>query len=142
MADNRLGPTSAGAGTSHLGTITADLLEEERAGFIYNNDQEMLEANAVLEAEAEDREKLETLQHQLKTKRSRMKMLQECIAPTRPPPAHPSAHHRGHALLGMRAFTLLSCVCFCPAESERVAFCYFLRRRSSPRPRHSPTASA
>ena len=50
MADNRLGPTSAGAGTSHLGTITADLLEEERAGFIYNNDQEMLEANAVLEA--------------------------------------------------------------------------------------------
>ena len=90
MADNRLGPTSAGAGTSHLGTITADLLEEERAGFIYNNDQEMLEANAVLEAEAEDREKLETLQHQLKTKRSRMKMLQECIAPTRPPPPIPA----------------------------------------------------
>ena len=134
MADNRLGPTSAGAGTSHLGTITADLLEEERAGFIYNNDQEMLEANAVLEAEAEDREKLETLQHQLKTKRSRMKMLQECIAPTRPPPIPALTPEPTLSALVRRFFS--------PAESERVTFCHFLRKRSSPRRRHSPTASA
>ena len=101
MADNRLVPKSSGAGASHLGAITADLLEEERAGFIVNNDQEMLEANAVLEAEAEGREKLETLQHQLKTKRSRMKMLQECTALTRPPPI-PSLTTKAHALLGIR----------------------------------------
>ena len=141
MADNRLGPTSAGAGTSHLGTITADLLEEERAGFIYNNDQEMLEANAVLEAEAEDREKLETLQHQLKTKRSRMKMLQECIAPTRPPRPSQRSPQRPRSPRDEGVHIALVRV-VCPAESERVAFCYFLRRRSSPRPRHSPTASA
>jgi hypothetical protein len=84
MADNRLAPTSSGAGISHLGTITADVFEEDRAGFIVNNDQEMLEANAVLEAEAEGREKLETLQYQLKTKRSQMKILQECTSPTPP----------------------------------------------------------
>ena len=81
MADSRLAPTSSGAGISHAGTITADVLEEDRAGYIVNNDQEMLEANAVLEAEAEGREKLETLQYQLKTKRSQMKILQECTSP-------------------------------------------------------------
>ena len=89
MADNRLAPTSSGAGISHLGTITADVLEEDRAGYIVNNDQEMLEANAVLEAEAEGREKLETLQYQLKTKRSQMKILQECTSPTPPPQRSP-----------------------------------------------------
>ena len=113
MADNQLVPASSGAG-SHLGTITADLLEEERAGFIVNNDQEMLEANAVLEAEAEGREKLETLQHQLKTKRSRMKMLQECTAPTCPPPI-PSLTTKAHALLGIRrAHTALVRVLLAP----------------------------
>lgn len=140
MADNRLVPASSGAG-SHLGTITADLLEEERAGFIVNNDQEMLEANAVLEAEAEGREKLETLQHQLKTKRSRVKMLQECIAPTQPTPI-PALTPEPTLSSGKRVHTALVRLFLSPAESERVTSCHFLRKRSSPRPRHSPTASA
>ena len=79
MADNRLKSKSSRAGASHLGAITANLLEDERAALVVNNDLEMLEANAALEAEGESREKLETLRLQLKQKRARMKMLQETV---------------------------------------------------------------
>lgn len=114
MADSQLGP-KAPAAASHSGAITANLLEEERAAFVVNNDQEMLEANAAHEAEAESREKLETLQWQLKHKRSSMKMLQECTPPTlRPIPSLTNPSTVAHALLGIVSCRLLSCACLAP----------------------------